>query len=157
MMRRALIAVAFSLFAAPAFSQTPELLAAAEQYVDTPAVQEIIRQSLSGPALANMVAEGFPANVQLSPEKMERIGNVLAEAAQPLLPKMREAMIYAAARQFTPEELNALMDFYNSEHGASVMQKMHPYLMDVMGRIAPEMAKLQQAALPKMIKELTAP
>lgn len=69
MMRRALIAVAFSLFAAPAFSQTPELLAAAEQYVDTPAVQEIIRQSLSGPALANMVAEGFPANVQLSPEK----------------------------------------------------------------------------------------
>ncbi len=48
----------------------------------------------------------------------------------------------AMLKTFTTNELNALADFYSSEHGSSAMRKFGPYMADIM---PPLMQEIQRA------------
>jgi len=50
--------------------------------------------------------------------------------------------------------LQALIDFYGSEHGAAVMSKMQPFMASIMGKLQPEMQALQAQVGPKIVEIL---
>ena len=59
-------------------------------------------------------------------------------------------MICGSAQTFSAAELQALIDFYGSEHGAAIMTKMQPFMAPVMGQLAPEMQALQAKVGPEI-------
>ena len=78
----------------------------------------------------------------------------MSQAMNELRPRMEELMISSSAAVFSADELQALIDFYASEHGASVMTKMAPLMANVMGQMQPEMLALQQKVGPEIAKIL---
>lgn len=150
----ALLLAAPHIATAQTASASPELQAAAERYVNLPAVRGMMDQLLSGPSLASMATANLPAAINLSDAQMARIGAILSDEIKPFEPQIRQAMISSAVRNFTADELGALIDFYLSEHGASVMTKMQPFMQDAMGQIAPVMSQVQRKAIPRILGEL---
>lgn len=76
----------------------------------------------------------------------------MSEAMNELRPRLEELMVTGSAEVFTAPELQALIDFYRSEHGAAIMSKMQPLMAQTMGQLAPEMQALQQRVAPEIIK-----
>jgi len=136
-MKRSLLAAAFGLLYVPAFAQdTAEL---ATQYVNMPEVQNMITEMFSPTAMGNQIEASLPAGMALSADKKQQIGLIMSEAMGDLRPKLEELMISNSSETFSADELQALIDFYSSEHGASVMTKMTPFMTNVMGQLQPEM------------------
>ncbi len=69
-----------------------------------------------------------------------------------LRPRLEALMISSSADTFSADELQALIDFYSSEHGAAVMTKMTPFMADVMGKLQPEMQALQLKVGPEIAR-----
>jgi len=95
--------------------------------------------------MAAQFKSGLPPGMELTDSQSERIGILMSETMNGFRPRMEELMISSSAKHFTAEELQALIDFYKSEHGASVMAKMQPYMQDIMGTMMPEMMTAMQA------------
>jgi ATP-dependent DNA ligase len=51
------------------------------------------------------------------------------------------AMVDALARNFSVAEIDALTEFYSSQHGRSAMAKMSDYMADLMPALQPEMQR----------------
>lgn len=149
-MKRSLLAAAFGLLTAPVFAQDTTGLAA--QYVNMPEVQNMLTEMFSPTAMGDQIAASLPAGMALSDEKKQRIGAVMSEAMNDLRPRLEELMISSSSDTFSAEELQALIDFYSSEHGASVMTKMTPFMANVMGQLQPEMQALQLKVGPEIAK-----
>ncbi|MEM6305294.1 MAG: DUF2059 domain-containing protein [Pseudomonadota bacterium] len=134
----------------PAVGQdTTEL---AQQYVNMPEVQNMITEMFSPATMGAQIAATLPPGVTLTPNQQTRIGEVMSAAMNDLRPRMEELMISGSAETFSAQELQALIAFYSSEHGAAVMTKMTPFMTSVMGQLAPEMQALQQKVTPQIIQ-----
>lgn len=66
-----------------------------------------------------------------------------------LTPAMRASLI----KQFTPDELAAMADFYGSPTGKSIMKKMGDYMADMMPVMQQEMTKAMQGVQAEMMKQ----
>ena len=99
----------------------------------------------------------LPPGTELSQDKRERLAAVVSEHLGALQPGMQATLIEVAARVFTAEELEAMIAFYGSEQGASIMAKTQPMMADFMGEFAPEMQAAQQAMLPEIMAILMEP
>jgi len=150
-MKRHLLAAAVVLLTAPAFAQDREALA--RQYVNLPEVQYMMTDMFSPTTLANQFAASLPPSVPLSADKKRRIGVLMSDAMNDLRPAFERQMIAGTAETFSAAELRALIDFYSSEHGASAMRKMAPYMTRIMAQLQPEMHAMQLKVLPQ-IKEI---
>lgn len=139
-MKRSILVAAFGLLTTPVFAQDTTSLAT--QYVNMPEVQDMMTDMFSPTNMGNQIAASLPANVVLSEDKKRQIGLIMSEAMGDLRPKMEELMVSVSAKTFSADELIALIDFYSSEHGASVMTKMTPFMTNVMGQLQPEMQAL---------------
>ena len=133
----------------PALSDTTEL---AHEYVNLPGVQQLFDDMFSPEALAAQFRLGVPPEIQLTDDKLSRIGDILSVEMNKLRPEMTNYMIASMADVFSEDELSALIAFYSSEHGASAMRKMQPYMADVMAQLVPRMGAMQQAVLPQIIE-----
>ncbi|MEM7523116.1 MAG: DUF2059 domain-containing protein [Pseudomonadota bacterium] len=131
--------------------------AAAEAYVALPGVQAALDEMFAPAALAENFAASMPPARAPTPEQLETIGDLLAEALTPFRPDLTAAMAEGTAEWFTLEEIAALSAFYESDVGASVMRKFQPYMRDVMTQVWPKLFSAQRAALPAIMKELRAP
>ena len=151
-MKRCLLTVAFGLLTAPVFAE--DTTALATQYVNMPEVQNMMSEMFSPTAMGNQVAASLPANMALSVDQKRQIGLVMSDAMNSLRPQMESLMISSSSELFSADELNALIDFYSSEHGASVMSKMTPFMATVMGQLQPEMQALQVKVGPQIAKIL---
>ena len=152
MLRRMMFATATALLTLPALAQDTTTLA--QEYVNMPQVQNMITEMFSPAAMGAQVVAGLPPNVTVNADQQQRIGTLMSDAMNDIRPRMEALMISGSAEVFSVEELRALIDFYGSEHGASVMTKMTPFMTNVMGRLAPEMQALQQKITPQLIQIL---
>ncbi|MEM6589564.1 MAG: DUF2059 domain-containing protein [Pseudomonadota bacterium] len=152
-MRRFLTATAFALITTTAYGQdTTEL---AKQYVAMPEVQNMMSEMFSPAAMGEQIAASLPPNIALNDDKKLRIGTLMSKAMNDLRPKMEELMIAGSAEVFSADELQALIDFYSSEHGASVMTKMTPFFTNIMAQLQPEIMAMQSELGPAILEILS--
>jgi hypothetical protein len=137
------LATALCLALTPA-AMAQDVQALAEEYVRMPEVQQMITDMFSPASMAAQFKTGLPPGTELTDSQSQRIGELMSKTMNDFRPRMEELMITSSAKNFTAEELQALIDFYKSEHGASVMAKMQPYMQDVMGSMMPEMMTAMQ-------------
>lgn len=149
-MKRLHLATAFVLLSSPAFAQ--DTLTLATEYTNMPQVQNMISSMFSPDAMGKQVALGMPPSITLTADQQSQIGLVMSEAMNELRPRLEELMISSTAETFSVEELQALIGFYRSEHGAAIMTKMQPLMTSVMGQLAPEMQALQAKVGPDIVR-----
>lgn len=94
----------------------------------------------------------LPPGIQLSDDQRERIGVIMSEGMMRVRPRLEQLMVEGMATNFSVDELQALIDFYSSEHGATVMRKMQPFMQQVMGELGPELNAMQKEMIPKVVK-----
>ena len=153
-MKRILTA-AFCLLAVPLNAQTPEVKALAMDYAALPGVQRMLDDMFSAEALADQFRSSLPANVTATEGQIAQIGILLSNTLRGMRPDLEQAMIDASARHFSADELKALIAFYQSPHGSSVMAKMQPMFTDYMGEMGPKIMAATQAAQPEIMRIMT--
>lgn len=149
-MKKIAYAAAFALLSTPVFAQ--DTTALAEQYVNMPEVQTMIDDMFSPDTMANQFAASLPPNVTLTDDQKSQIGTLMSGAMNDLRPRLEELMTSGSAETFSAAELQALIDFYGSEHGSAIMSKMQPFFTNVMAQMAPEMQEMQQKITPQLIQ-----
>ncbi|WP_294614686.1 DUF2059 domain-containing protein [Roseovarius sp.] len=156
---RFLIAVAAALcLAFPVHAETDTRdarLAVAREYVEASMdgmdIQDFIRQ-LWTPMIKQMANNRQP----MSPEQISQIETLFSDELTGPLTEVMLKQDEIMADLMTLEELTALRDFYTSEHGRSVMEKM-PQLAQIQ---QPMISAVLQKAMPVMmpkIEAITAP
>jgi hypothetical protein len=144
------LAALLSLSLSTAQAQTAEELA--KTYVNMPEVQQMMTDMFSPQSMAAQVMASMPPGIALSEAQQAAIGELMSGEMNTLRPKLEELMEATTAEVFTAEEIDALITFYSSEHGAAIMGKMGPMMQQVMGGLAPDMQAMQTRITPKMIK-----
>lgn len=151
-MKHLIHAAAFALLATPTFAQ--DTTALAQDYVDLPAVQSMITAMFSPETMGEQMANSLPPSITLSPAQQTRIGEVMSAAMNKMRPRLEELMVSGSAETFTAAELDAMIAFYQTEHGAAILTKSAPFMTKVMGALAPEMQALQTEVGPEINKIL---
>lgn len=149
-MKHIALAALLSFSLSTAQAQTSEELA--KTYVNMPEVQQMMTDMFSPQSMAAQVMASMPPGVVLSETQQVAIGELMSSEMNTLRPKLEELMEATTAEIFTAEEIDALITFYSSEHGAAIMGKMGPMMQQVMGALAPDMQTMQTRITPKMIE-----
>ncbi len=123
----------------------------ARHYAEMPEVQLMLDDMFAPEMLAQQFRLGLPAEIELSDDQIARVGGVMAEMMASLRPELTRMMIDGMADTFTTGEIEALIAFYGSPEGASVMRKMQPYMEQVMASFMPMIQARQQEFLPALI------
>ena len=145
-------AITAMVLATPLQAQTAQDLAA--QYVAMPEIQQMMADMFAPEAMAQQFASGLPAGMQISAEQSSAIGTLLSGVMNDIKPKMEDLMREGTARHFSVDEIKALMAFYSSEHGASIMTKMQPFFQEIMGQLQPAINQNMQSVMPKIVEIL---
>ncbi|MBE1292353.1 MAG: DUF2059 domain-containing protein [Rhodobacteraceae bacterium] len=149
-MKRIALAALLSFNLTTAQAQTAEELA--KTYVNMPEVQQMMTDMFSPQSMAVQVVASMPPGVTLSEAQQTAIGELMSDEMNTLRPKLEELMEATTAEVFSAEEIDALITFYSSEHGAAIMSKMGPMMQKVMGGLASDMQAMQTRITPKMIE-----
>jgi len=104
-------------------------MAAARKYLDVVSMKDLMRDSI------NENSKNFPMDLQPVYIKY-MLSSVRIEVIE-------AAALASMAQRFSLEEINALVAFYGSRSGQSVMRKMGNYMGDVMPVIQQELVRSQ--------------
>jgi len=100
-----------------------------------------------GAALGQMTSMMMPAELEgMSEDEAAKFRAVMGEVTARMMPRMFEAMAPIYADIFTLEELQALVDFYQSDVGRSMVTKSY--------QAAPRLAEAVQAIMPEIMAEM---
>ena len=89
----------------------------------------------------------MPAELEgMSEDEAAKFRAVMGEVTARMMPRMFEAMAPIYADIFTLEELQALVDFYQSDVGRSMVTKSY--------QAAPRLAEAVQAIMPEIMAEM---
>jgi len=124
----------------------------ANQYGNLPQVDKLMTDMFSPNSMAAQFSAGLPPSVTLSDEKKLKIGTLMSTEMNKLRPRFKQLMIEGSAKTFNADELTALIGFYSSQHGASVLSKMQPFFQNVMAEMAPEIQGIQKNILPQLLE-----
>ena len=149
-MKHIALAAHLSLSLSAAQAQTAAELA--KTYVNMPEVQQMMTDMFSPESMAAQVVASMPPGVTLSEAQQAAIGELMSGEMATLRPKLEELMEATTAEIFTSEEIDALITFYSSEHGAAIMGKMGPMMQQVMGALAPDMQEMQGRITPQLLE-----
>lgn len=126
-----LAAAATLLCASPALARSPvqseeqNRLELSRRYYEALNLDATVRAMLDGMAPAMMATS--PNATRLSERQRQAIGEVSKEATLSILPQLKQATIKMTAESFSTEELAALVDFYESPLGKSIVAKTPAY------------------------------
>ncbi|MEC8196523.1 MAG: DUF2059 domain-containing protein [Pseudomonadota bacterium] len=149
-MKHITLAALLSLSLSSAQAETAAELA--KTYVNMPEVQQMMTDMFSPQSMAAQVMASMPPGVTLSEAQQTAIGELMSDEMNTLRPKLEELMEATTAEVFSAEEIDALITFYSSEHGAAIISKMGPMMQQVMGGVAPDMQAMQTRITPKIIE-----
>lgn len=138
-----------TILSGPAFADEAERIEASQRYLALPAVQNMMEEMFGPEALSNQIAASMPG-ITLTDSQKTRLGELTGSVLQEVRPDLEDSMITATAKHFTLPEIEALIAFYSSEHGGSVMAKMQPYMQDAMSGVMPQLMQKMQAIGPKI-------
>ncbi|MEJ6387959.1 DUF2059 domain-containing protein [Gymnodinialimonas ulvae] len=136
-MRALPFALALALTPLTTTAQSTEDLA--REYAALPAVQEMTAAMFSPEASAAQIAATLPPGVELSESQLTDLGNLLSEELTGFQPRLEALMIDAMSETFTTEELSAMIEFYSSDVGRSILVQTQPMFTAIMADLAPEM------------------
>ena len=157
-MRSTLLAAAALALAMPAPAQdaaeepSKEVRAAAERYVQSDAMQTMMDEMMSPDMLSDAMAAQF--GDQIPADVMDQIVAIATEEIQAIEPAMEEAMIEATAETFTLEEIEAQIEFYQSQVGASILSKMQPFMATFYEAVTPDMQQAQSRMMQRLEEEV---
>lgn len=153
-MKKTLVSVSFAaaLLLSAATAQAESRMDLARQYMQLPGNQQMMKDLLSPQAMLNQLEASLPRNVKISNRKKRRIGNVLSQGMMQLRPSMDRIMLRESARIFTKAELRAMIKFYASKEGASILAKMPQFMENSMTKLGPQIQKVQEAVAPAIYK-----
>ena len=101
-----------------------DLKAAAESYVRHPVTQRVMDSLLSMDTMrTGLVAQLQARGTELTNDQIEALSRILMEEMDRLRPQLETLMMNAAIETYTLEEIQAFIEFYGSEFGASAMMK----------------------------------
>ncbi|MGB0960551.1 MAG: DUF2059 domain-containing protein [Halocynthiibacter sp.] len=127
----------------------------AKEYVQLPAVQTLLMNVYSPDATSGIMQSMMPPGIQLSEDQLRRVGELMAKHFTPLIPHLETSMEKTAAEVFTVEELKAMIEFYSSSAGESILGKSNVLMQKSMAEMAPHMMGAVQKLQPEMVKILS--
>ncbi|MEJ6392075.1 DUF2059 domain-containing protein [Gymnodinialimonas sp. 2305UL16-5] len=133
------LCLALTLALAPLGAQAQSTAELAQEYADLPAVQEMMSAMFSPEASAQQLAATLPPGMTLTDEQMSEIGVIISEELIDFQPRLETLMVEAMAETFTEEEIQAMIDFYSTEIGASILIQTQPMFTNIMTQLGPEM------------------
>ncbi len=136
-MRALTFAVALALTPLSATAQSVEELA--REYAALPAVQEMMSAMFSPEASAAQIAATLPPGMELTDQQLSDLGNLLSEELVDFQPRLEVLMIEGMVDTFNEEEMQAMIDFYSSDVGRSILVQTQPMFTNIMTQLAPEM------------------
>jgi hypothetical protein len=149
-----LAATAAVFLSCPAFAQDETYdarLAIAKEYVDA-SMADLDMYSFLQQMWIPVIQQMKGSGIQLNADQISQIETLYLDTlTEPMLHVMR-AQDEVMAEIMTLEELTALRDFYNSETGRAVMQKMP----QVSQRQQPMVAEMMRTLTPQMLPKLQA-
>jgi len=142
--------------AAAEAAPSPKAVALIRRYLAAMHMKESFRPMMDS-MMSGMLAQQAKSYPGLTPEQAVAVNAAVKEAFDEslnagLLDKMMEAMVPSMARVFSEDELQALVDFYESPKGQAVIAKMPEFGRVAgleMGKFVPEM----QADLQKRVQQ----
>lgn len=134
-----------ALSAALALPAAADTDALAEEYLALPAVQDMMSDMFSAETMAKQFSSSLPPNVDLSDDQALKVGMILSDAMQEIRPDMERLMLEKSIELFTEAELEAMIDFYSSEVGTSVMSKTQTFFSATMTGLNPKITAAVQA------------
>lgn len=143
-------AVAVALLLSTSIAQAESRAELARQYIELPSVQRMVEDMFSPEAMLNQLKVSLPRSANVSDSKKRRMSRVLSQGMKQLQPSFEKIMISESARVFTKAELKALVVFYSSKEGASILAKMPQFMDRSMTKLAPQMQKVQKAVEPAL-------
>jgi hypothetical protein len=136
-MRKSILALALScLVAGSATAQDINDLA--REYMGLPAVQEMMTDMFSPGTMGQQFVNSLPPGMSPSDEQVAQIGVILSEAMGEVRPDMESLMERQSAVVFTEAELQAMIDFYGSDIGASILKKNTSFFTATMAELNPK-------------------
>ncbi len=136
-MRSILFAAALAITPTLAAAQADEALV--REYAALPAVQQMMAAMMSPEAATAQLEATLPPGLELSDEQLTQIGLIMSEELVDFQPRMEVLMIDAMIESFTNEEVQAMIDFYSSDVGASILLRTQPMFTSIMATMAPEL------------------
>ncbi|MCS6624778.1 DUF2059 domain-containing protein [Roseibacterium beibuensis] len=113
------------------------------RYIDLTMTDQF-EESLRGILLAQ--AEVDPETRALPPEDRTFLAELAAELTTDMIPQMLDEMTPVYARAFTEAELEAMIEFYDSEMGRSIIRKTM--------RALPEATQAAMSVVPQMLEKM---
>ncbi len=136
-MRALAFATALALSPLAATAQSVEELA--RDYAALPAVQEMMSAMFSPEASAAQIAATLPPGMELTEQQLTDLGTLLSEELIDFQPRLEVLMIEGMINTFTVEEMQAMIEFYSSDVGRSILVQTQPMFTSIMTQLAPEM------------------
>lgn len=140
------------LLAHPAAAQSTKTLA--RQYIELPAVQSSLLGMETPAMFGGLLQALLPTGVKISPSKKAAISKVLAMEIAKERPAMEKAMIEAAAKTFTADELKAMIAFSKTKLGASATSKSAAFALASSAGMAPSMQRMEARMKPQIMNIL---
>ncbi|MGE3306093.1 MAG: DUF2059 domain-containing protein [Rhizobiaceae bacterium] len=150
MLRTILIATCMSMAFAFGAAAQDDTRAAAERYVKLPSVQKSVRDMVSviEPMLNAMGGANLPA------DKKEQLIAIIQEEMGALLPAIEAAMIDAAAKTFSLQELETMIAFYSTPEGEAILLKTQAFTQAYLATVTPELQAAQQRIVKRVQSEI---
>jgi hypothetical protein len=105
-----------------------------------------IQTDQMGAMLGQMTTAMTPPRAGMSQAESDAVRSAIQRAGEQMLPRMFDAMAPIYADIFTMEELNGLVDFYESDIGRSMIQKSYA--------AAPRMTQAMMAMMPELMHDM---
>lgn len=135
-MKKTFAALAILLASSSAsVAQDPNALA--QDYMELPAVQAMLTDMFSPETMGTQFVESLPPGMNLSEEQVGAIGTILSEAMTEVRPDIETQMKAKSAEVFTAPEMQAMIEFYSSDLGASILQKTSTFMTATMAELNP--------------------
>ena len=126
----------------------------AHQYVQLPAVQAVMKDMFAPETISGQVQGYLPPSFEITEDQKKRIGNLMAEKIAPLLPKLEQQMMKAAAEIYTVAELQSLIEFHSSDLGVSILSKSVDFMTASMGEVQQNIIQVSAGVIPEIISIL---
>ncbi len=148
------LAVALAL-ALPLQAQDAELRALAQEYVSLPGMQGVF-DAMADPksAIAQVETVLSPAN-PLPPEVRDRLITIVSEEIAKTRPALEAAMLEVTVTQYTADELRAMLDFFETPLGLSILNKQGPITTQLNEMVAPLFAVVMLDIQQRLIDEFS--
>lgn len=136
-MRSTIAALAMSCLAASA-AAAQGINELAREYMGLPAVQEMMTDMFSPSTMGQQFVNSLPPGMSPSDKQVAEIGGILSDAMGEVRPEMERLMERQSAVVFTEAELQAMIDFYSSDIGASILKKNTRFFTATMADLNPK-------------------